>query len=262
MAFFSSKKSSSKQEIKPIDKPEQVVKKEEIIRDIIKTPTTNVSMLKDTFKVKAKIDGKGSLIIGGEFEGDVSIDDTLFIEKGATFSGTVNAKNVKISGEFSGTIYSTATEVTESGKFSGNIKANKTFLGGVVDGVVNSIDSIEITKSGTIEATEFKSKQIKIEGSLKGKVVASELLEVTSGGSIEGEIITKGIRTEQGGTIIGNIQTYDNSIHNSNDTSFERDETTNIDDASSLLNLKANDMQKYARKDKNKAIKRIPSDKK
>ena len=260
MGFFSSK--SSKTEPQPVVNNNTVDTKPqaEISRDNIKTPTVNISVIKDSFKVKAEIEGKGSFVIGGEFDGNLTIDDTLFIENGAKFTGTVHAKNVKIAGEFNGTIYSTATEVTEGGKFSGNINANKTFLGGEIDGIVKSIDSIEITNSGKVNTSECKSKQIKIEGSLKGKVVASELLEVTSGGSVEGEIITKGIRTEQGGTIIGNIQTYDSSIHA--DNGFERDEPKIEKDPSSLINIKPDDIQKYAKKEEDKGIKRIPADKK
>ena len=268
MGFFNNKKeteiSASQSNAQPIKPTQQV----EVSRDNIKTPTSNLSVLRDSFKVKANIDGKGSLIIGGEYEGEITIDDTLFIEKGAKFSGSVKAKNVKISGEFSGTIYSSVFEVTPSGKFSGNINTNKSFLGGKIDGIVRSIDSIEITKSGSVDTKECKSKQIKVEGKVKGRVVASELLEVTSGGSIEGDIITKGIRTEQGGTIIGNIQTYDENLHGNSQLEAvakqtQNDSAVDLDpEISKLININADDMKKYARKDDDKGIKRIPPDKK
>jgi len=265
MGFFSSKKEEESYESK---EPQEVVKEEiELSKDVIKTPTINVSILKDTLKVKANIDGKGSLIIGGDFEGDVNIEDTIFVEKGAKFSGTVHAKNVKISGVFSGAIYATDVEVTKSGSFEGNIKANKTFLGGKVNGVVRSIDTIEISQTGEVETKECKSKQIKIEGKVRGRVVASELLEVTNSGSINGDIITKGIRTEQGGTIIGNIQTYDENLHgNENNQQFITDDistsSSEIDpEIANLINIKPDDIKKYARKE-DKSIKRIPPEKK
>lgn len=268
MGFFSSKK---KEEVQEVSKPQEPVRaaapKVPVSTDMIKTPTNNLSIIKENFKVKATIEGKGSLVIGGEYEGDITIDDTLFIEKGAKFSGTVHAKNVKISGEFSGTLYSTLAEVTKSGKLNGLINANKTSLGGTVDGVVRSIDSLEITKSGTVTTKECKSKNIKVEGKVKGRVVASELLEVTSGGSIEGDIITKGIRTEQGGSIIGNIQTYDEKIHSSETVLDEKlssksEENLDIDpEIAKLIKIKPDDMKKYAKKDESE-IKRIPADKK
>ena len=266
MGFFSSKKEEEAQGLETREEPLKVAEPTNTTRDIIKTPTVNVSVVKESLNVKATIEGGGSLIIGGVFDGDVSVEDTVFIEKGAKFTGTVNAKNVKISGDFSGVIYSTATEVTPSGTFEGNIKTNKTFLGGKVNGIIRSIDSIEISSSGEIETTECKSKQIKIEGKVKGRVIASELLEVTNSGSINGEIITKGIRTEQGGSIIGNIQTYDSNIHDKdNNKQFIEDEIGTSDDIdpeiADLIKIKPDDMKKYAKKE-DKSIKRIPTDKK
>jgi len=265
MGFFTNKKEEPVQRVQTKEEPQRVVESTSGT-DVLKTPTKNVSLLKESLKVKANINGGGSLVIGGEFEGDVTVDDTVFIEKGAKFSGTVNAKNVKISGYFSGVIYSTAVEVTQSGVFEGNVKTNKTFLGGKVNGIIRSIDSIEISSTGEIDTQECKSKRIKVEGTVKGRVIASELLEVTNSGSINGEIITKGIRTEQGGSIIGNIQTYDENVHSKeNNKQFVEDIVSPAEELdpeiANLINIKPDDMRKYAKKE-DKSIKRIPTDKK
>ncbi len=220
--------------------------KVESVQDVIKTPSHNVSILNSALKVKANIKGEGSLIIGGSFDGEIEIADTVFIEKGAKVEGVIKAKNVKVSGEFLGTIYANAAEITKSGKLSGVIHSNKAFLGGEVSGTIRSVDSIEITKDGIVEAKECRSKKIKIVGKVKGKVIASELLEVVNTGFIEGTIITKGIRTEQGGSIIGNIQTYDSALDNE---SHFFEEEKKEDDLSKMINLDAKDMQKYAKKE-------------
>jgi len=237
MAFFGSSKKSKTIEEKPTQVQQTSTPKVETSRDIIKTPSHDVSVLKNLLKVKASIEGGGSLIIGGYFDGDISIEQTVFIEKDAKVNATIRAKDIKISGEFEGTIYANAVEITPSGKFQGLINSNKTFLGGEVDGVIKSANSIEITKSGNVKTKECKSKNIKIIGKLDGKVVASELLEITSGGAVNGTIITKGIKTEQGGSVIGNIQTYDASIHEDNGN-----------DPTKLININPQDMQKYAKK--------------
>jgi len=261
MGFFSSKSDKTEQVREPA--VQESVKRAPTVNDMIKTPTHNVSIIKENFNVKAEIEGKGSLIVGGHFEGNVKVDDTLFVEKGALFSGTVHAKNVKISGDFEGTINSNAVEITKSGRLNGTINANKTHLGGFVNGVVKSIDSIEISSTGIVDTTECKSKQIKIEGSVEGRVVASELLEVTSGGSVKGDIITKGIRTEQGGSIIGNIQTYDESIHSQDVELNSNKDSESIDpEVAKLIDIDPKDIKKYAKKDDEKSIKRIPADKK
>ena len=265
MGFFSSKSSKKN----TINNEEQVSKPVEekttvspAIIDMVRTPTNNVSTIKEHFKVNAEIDGKGSLIVGGQFEGNVKLDDTLFIEKGARFSGTVHSKSVKISGDFEGEIHATMVEVTKSGRLNGAINANKTHLGGFVNGIIKSIDSIEISSSGIVDTQECKSKQIKIIGSVEGRVIASELLEVTSGGSVKGDIITKGIRTEQGGSIIGNIQTYDESIHSQKNSINNNNSATLDPEVAKLIDIDPNDIKKYAKKDDEKGIKRIPADKK
>ena len=269
MGFFSSKKEESQ----PVKRREEevqakpVAQKVPVSTDMIKTPTNNLSIIKENFVVKATMKGKGSLVIGGEFEGDITIDDTLFIEKDARCEGTIHAKNVKIAGVFTGTVYATAVEVTKSGTFNGTIHANKTSLGGDIKGTVRSIDSLEITKTGKVDTKEAKSKKIKVEGKVQGRVVASELLEVVSTGAIEGDIITKGIRTEQGGSIVGNIQTYDEKIHSKDSAIDEKiaaksDENVEIDpEIANLIKIKPDDMKKYAKREES-AIKRIPDDKK
>ena len=262
MGFFGSKSDNSAQAKQSVETQESTSNMTSG-SDMVKTPTHNVSVIKENFNIKAEIDGKGSLIIGGHFEGNVKVDDTLFVEKGARFNGIVHAKNVKISGDFEGEIHANMVEITKSGRLNGAINANKTHLGGFINGTVKSIDSIEISSTGIVDTKECKSKQIKIEGQVEGRVVASELLEVTSGGSVKGDIITKGIRTEQGGSIIGNIQTYDESIHAQDVDLKSEEKSANIDpEVAKLIDIDPNDIKKYAKKDDEKGIKRIPADKK
>jgi len=269
MGFFSSK---SKKEESEVTKEVSEIKEEPIAPksyEFVKIPTTNVSVIKEGFNVKASIEGDGSLIVGGLLDGEIKLEDTLYIEKGARVIGKVYAKRVKIAGDFEGIINTTDIEITKSGRLSGLINSNKAVLGGFVNGVIRSIDSVEITSTGIIDTKECKSKQIKVVGKVEGRVVASELLEVTSGGSIQGEIITKGIRTEQGGSIIGNIQTYDESLHSAEreiDIELllsEQEESVDIDpEVAKLINIDPKDMKKYAKKEDEKSIKRIPADKK
>jgi cytoskeletal protein CcmA (bactofilin family) len=226
----------------------------------IKTPTNNISTLNSLLEIKADINGGGSLIIGGNYKGDAVIEDTIIIEKGAQFFGNIKAKNVKISGEFKGEIEATAVEVCASSKFIGVISANKCFLAGIINGAINSKDSIEILPTGDIETKEIKSSNIKVSGKVKGHIIASSLLEVTKDGSVSGEIVTKGIKTEQGGTIIGNIQTYDESLHGIDINYTLDDLQTNkpIEALSkkSVDELSEEDILKYSKKD-NKQVKRI-----
>jgi len=249
MGFFGNKSEEGLES--KVEVAEKEVVKEEIV--VVKTPHLNLSNINNLLKVEADIDGQGSLIIGGIYDGSVKIEDTLIIEKGAVFNGTVKAKNVRIAGKFIGKVDASVVEVSVSSIFEGIVNANKVILAGVVNGVVNSKDSIEVLVSGNIETKEFKSSNIKISGKIKGNIIASTLLEVTKYGSVNGEIVTKGIKTEQGGTIIGNIQTYDESLHGIDiDYSLEdikRDSYRGISIVNSENKLDEIDIEKYSKKE-------------
>jgi len=226
MGFFGNKSDGSSEE--SVESVENVIEED---LSFIKMPSINVSTLNNLLKIKADIEGGGSLIIGGSFEGSVKIEETLFIEKGAIFNGKVKAKNVKIAGEFLGEV--------------------EAILAGIINGIVNSKDSIEVLLSGDIKTKEFKSGNIKISGKVNGNIIASNLLEVTKDGSVSGEIVTKGIKTEQGGTIIGNIQTYDESLHGI-DIGYSM-EDINISNSSNIEKtdnqIDEVDIQKYSKKE-------------
>ena len=246
MGFFGNKSDGSSED--SVESVENVIEED---LSFIKMPSINVSTLNNLLKIKADIEGGGSLIIGGSFEGSVKIEETLFIEKGAIFNGKVKAKNVKIAGEFLGEVEAILVEVTSNSKFTGIINSNKSFLAGIINGIVNSKDSIEVLLSGDIKTKEFKSGNIKISGKVNGNIIASNLLEVTKDGSVSGEIVTKGIKTEQGGTIIGNIQTYDESLHGI-DIGYSM-EDINISNSSNIEKtdnqIDEVDIQKYSKKE-------------
>lgn len=271
MAFFGSKKEEQSVSA-PKNEAKTTTATPSVPADMIKTPTRDLSIIKENVTVEANLKGEGSLIIGGEFKGNITIDDTLFIEDGARCEGSIQARNVKVSGELIGDVDAVNVEVTQGGNFNGTISADKTYLGGDIQGTIYSTASLEVTRTGKLDIEEAKSKRIKIEGKVKGCVVASELLEVVSTGAIEGDIITKGIRTEQGGSIIGNIQTYVEHLHGSTDQDddFEEedDDNENPEDQDSpdesdeeeydemeidpeiakLIKIKPGDMKKYAKK--------------
>jgi cytoskeletal protein CcmA (bactofilin family) len=249
MGFFGSKREvKSKTDITDIEEPILDMHQE---ISYVRVPNTNLSMLNSLLNVKSDIKGRGSLVIGGEFEGSVDIEDTLYIEKDAKFKGKVKAKSVKISGEFKGEIEAKIIENSASSKFYGIIKANKTFIAGIFEGIVNSKESVEILPSGEIRTKEIKSASVKVGGKVKGNVIASSLLEVSRSGSIKGEIVTRGIKTEQGGSIVGNIQTYDESLHGI-DIEYTLDDLEEKENTlpKAIEQLSNSDIQKYAKKDK------------
>jgi len=217
--------------------------------DLVPNPIKNVSILNNLLSVKGDIEGGGSLIIGGDYEGNLSLNDTVFVEDGAKVTGNIRANSIKISGEVKGNIDAKVVEITKNGSLEGNIKATITSISGLVNGSILSLNSVEIRSSGVLDAKECKAQKVKVVGKILGKVIASELLEVISGGSVNGSIITKSIRTEEGGSIIGNIQTYDPEKHAVKEENKSTPVSSDIDpEISKLINIDPKDLQKYAKK--------------
>ena len=235
---------ATKKESSSVSKPEP----KEV--ELITLPSNNVSVLNAQIKTKGDIEGGGSLVIGGIYDGNLTIEDTVFIEDGAKVMGNIKANSIKIAGEVKGHIDAKIVEITKNGSLEGDIRSTITSVSGLVNGTVVSFTSIEIQPSGVLDTKECKSQKIRVVGKVLGKVVASELLEVVKGGSVNGSIITKGIRTEEGGSIIGNIQTYDPSKHDIKKSATLTNGTGSEDDISKLINLDPKDIQKYAKKEK------------
>jgi len=210
---------------------------------LIAIPTSNLSVLNGLINTKGNIEGGGSLIIGGALEGNLNIEDTVFIQEGAKVTGNIIASSIKISGDLKGDIQAKIVEITQNGNIEGNIKSSIASVSGLVNGSIISKNSIEIQSSGVLDTKECKSQKIKVVGKVIGKVVASELLEVISGGSVDGTIITKGIRTEEGGTIIGNIQTFDPYAHKIEEPTEEAKESNEGSDVTKLINIDPKDIQ-------------------
>ena len=250
MALFGNKR---REEFKEEQEQTFVVQEEKRIE----TPDFNTSTLQYGVKLKGDIEAEGSLVIGGDFIGNATVEDTIVIEVNANFIGNIKAKNVKIAGKFEGKVEASSVEITKNASFKGLITATKTFLAGNVQAIIKSSDSLEILPSSVIYTKEAKSANIKILGEVKGRVIASELLEVTSGGSIEGTIVTKGIKTEQGGTIIGNIQTFDEAVHGVDieytlEDVFDDGNSLELKGFNTIDTLSSQDLQKYAKKEDKK----------
>jgi cytoskeletal protein CcmA (bactofilin family) len=251
MAIFRSRSKTKEEE--SVELEEKVEKKPEI-SERVAIPSEHISRLQYGVSVEGNIKAKGSFAIGGNFKGSAIIEDSIYIEHNANFNGELEAKNVKIAGNFEGKIKAHTVEITKTAHFKGLINATKTFLAGNVKAIIKSKDSLEVLPTGVIEAKEAKSSNIKILGKIHGRVIASELLEVTKGGSIEGTIVTKGIKTEQGGTILGTIQTFDDTVHGvdieySLDDVFDDEKVLGVNSITQIEQLSSKDLKKYAKKE-------------
>ena len=78
------------------------------------------------------------------------------------------------------------------------------------------INNIKILENANIHTTSLKSKNITVNGKIKGVIIASGLLTIGSKGFVEGQITVKNIKTDEGGRMIGTMATYEAESKKSN----------------------------------------------
>ena len=167
----------------------------------------NITYVAEEIEMSGDFKGKGAVQIEGTVNGDINVDSVVIGINGVV-NGTIRATNVIVNGKLNGSIFCDTLEVMPNGSVSNEIKVKKVLISGNVDGLIQSKDEINIDKTGVVNATTMTSKNILVDGSFNGKVVASELLEIGTAGSVEGDITVKNIKTQEGGKLLGSMQLY------------------------------------------------------
>jgi cytoskeletal protein CcmA (bactofilin family) len=176
--------------------------------EIKESNTNSATIITTCTEINGTIKGSDTIHVDGILSGEIIAENMVVIGKNGVVNGQIEAKKIIVNGTFDGTIVCDNLEVMQSGKVSNRISATRMVLDGKVEGKVVATDSIDISKNGTINTSELKSKKVTVNGLIKGKVIATELLEVGRYGSVEGEIVVKNIKTQEGGKLIGSMATY------------------------------------------------------
>ena len=171
------------------------------------TTEKNITYVAKEIEVTGNFNGKGAVQVEGTLTGNITVTSVVIGLDGVV-NGIINATNVIVNGKLNGSIFCDTLEVMPNGSVSNEIKVKKVLISGKVDATIESKDEINIDKTGVVKATTMTSKNILVDGSFNGKVIASELLEIGNAGSVEGEITVKNIKTHEGGKLLGSMQLY------------------------------------------------------
>jgi len=169
---------------------------------------TKSTYIAEEIEITGNFKGQGAIQVEGVVHGDISVNSVVIGENG-TINGTINAKNAIINGKLNGSIFCDTLEIMKNGNVSNEIRVKQLLISGKVDGDVASKEDITVDNTGTVNATNMKSKNILVNGAFKGRIVASQLLHIGSTGSVEGEITVKNIKTDEGGKLLGSIHNYE-----------------------------------------------------
>jgi len=202
MAFFSKEKEKEK-EIS-IEAPKKDQKKQN-------KPSSNSlggTVVSKNIKMEGNISGTDSITIEGTIIGDITVNNVV-IGKNGSVTGSITAQKVIISGNVTGSVTCNDLDIMHHGYVTDKIHANKISLSGEIAGDVLAETAINITPTGKIKTNSLVSKHVTVNGTIEGKVSASELLSVGSNGFVNGEISVKNIKTEEGGRVIGSMAMYE-----------------------------------------------------
>ena len=157
--------------------------------------------------IEGNITGTDSVKIEGTLIGNIEVNNVT-IGKNGSVRGSITAQKVTNSGRVEGNITCNELNIMQTGYVTNKIHASVVILSGEILGEILAETSINITPTGKIQTTSLISKRITVNGTIEGKLSASELLEVGSNGLVNGEISVKNIKTDEGGRVIGSMAMY------------------------------------------------------
>ena len=174
------------------------------------TKSTSMSAATEISKnitIEGNITGTDSVKIEGTLIGNIEVNN-VSIGKNGSVRGSIIAQKVSNSGRVEGTITCNDLNIMQTGYVTNKIHANVVILSGEIVGEILAETSLNITPTGKVQTTSLVSKRITVNGTVEGKLSASELLEVGSNGLVNGEISVKNIKTDEGGRVIGSMAMY------------------------------------------------------
>lgn len=84
------------------------------------------SIIGEDTQIKGEVISKGSVRIGGEFEGKIQAHGDVLIGEGSRVTGTISGARVTVSGDVNGNISANGgLEITKTGKVFGDIVSDK-----------------------------------------------------------------------------------------------------------------------------------------
>jgi len=171
------------------------------------TTSSHSTEISKNITIEGNISGTDSIKIEGTLIGNIEVNNVT-IGKNGSVKGIIRAQKVTNSGRVEGEITCNDLNIMQTGYVSNKIHANMVIVSGEISGEILAESSINVTPTGKIKTPSLMSKRVTVNGTIEGKLSASELLEVGSNGLVNGEISVKNIKTDEGGRVIGSMAMY------------------------------------------------------
>ena len=169
--------------------------------------TSAATEISKNITIEGNISGTDSIRIEGTLIGNIEVNNVT-IGKYGSVKGSIRAQKISNAGRVDGEITCNDLNISQTGYVTNKIHSNIIILSGEILGEVLAETSINVTPTGKIQTSSLTSKRVTVNGTIEGRVIASELLEVGSNGLVNGEISVKNIKTDEGGRVIGSMAMY------------------------------------------------------
>jgi cytoskeletal protein CcmA (bactofilin family) len=166
------------------------------------------TIITSCMEMQGDIRGCGSLYIDGILHGNIETEEGVTVGREGKVFGQITTRHLTVSGTIEGKVVAQEIDVTQSGVVSDNIQTKILRCDGTLKANIQASDAIEITSNGRVETPHMESRHVIISGSVVGNLTATELLEIEQTGRIEGEMTITKIKVAEGGTVLGQMQTY------------------------------------------------------
>jgi len=186
----------------------QVVKSNTTVSSV-NTSKGNATVVTKCMEIKGDMNGCGTIHVDGTIYGDLNIEDSVVIGESGSVHGKIKSKKVVVSGKLEGSLKCDDLEVTTTGSITNKIEAKTIISDGHLEAHILSEESIRITQNGKVKTEKMQSKYITVNGFIEGNVISSELLEINHSGAVKGKMVVKNIKTEEGGSMLGTMSTYE-----------------------------------------------------
>ncbi len=123
----------------------------------------NITVIGQSIFIRGNIEGEEDLSVQGKIEGNITLQNTLYLEESGIVKADVSVKNAVISGILVGNLEAKESiEITEIGIVVGDIYAPRIIIkeGAKFRGNVNMSSYNEVNEVKKIETTQPKSKQL------------------------------------------------------------------------------------------------------
>jgi cytoskeletal protein CcmA (bactofilin family) len=166
------------------------------------------TIIMSCMEITGTVQGCGTLHIDGTLRGDLEVKDGIVVGKNGKVYGNITTGKLTVSGTVEGRIFCDELDVTRTGIISDDIHAVTLRSDGTINALILAEDKVHITSHGKVTTEKMQGKHITVSGEVKGNVTASELLEINKDGRVEGEMTITKIKVDEGGIMLGQMQTY------------------------------------------------------